>query len=120
MIYIIDDDKSVRRSFEILLHSAGMDCISYVGAKEFLDEYKQAECDLLLLDIHMPDMNGYELLKILRGKKINTPVIIVTAYDEEESRCLAKKYDVIDYLVKPVDGNALIDLISSNIKRSDF
>ena len=115
MIHIIDDDKSVRRSFELLLASAGLDCKSYVGAKEFLSNYDQSKNDLLILDIHMPNMNGYELLKNLRERKVNTPVIIVTAFDEEESRNSAKEYKVIDYLIKPVDGETLIKLINDNI-----
>ena len=120
MIYIIDDNNSVRRSFEILFAAAGFECKSFSGAKEFLDEYEPSESDILLLDIHMPDMNGCELLKILKEKKINIPVITITAYDEEESRQYAKEYGVIDYLIKPVDGESLIELISSKIKRSSF
>lgn len=115
MIYIIDDDNSVRRSFELLLASAGLVCKSYVGAKEFLSNYNQSESDLLILDIHMPDMNGNELLKLLKEEKINMPVITITAYDEEESRKCAKDYGVIDYLVKPIDGDLLIQRINKNI-----
>ena len=117
MIYIIDDDKSVRRSFEILFASAGLVSMSYACAKKFLDEYTQSGSDLLLLDIHMPEINGLELLRILKEKKINVPVIIITAYDEEESRQCAKDYGIIDYLVKPVDSNALVDLINTSLKR---
>ncbi|MBE0571712.1 MAG: response regulator [Ignavibacteriaceae bacterium] len=117
MIYIIDDDKSVRRSFEILFAAAGFTCKSFEGTKEFLDEYVQTEGDLLILDIHIPDINGCGLLKILKEKNIHISVIIVTAYDEEESRKCAEDYGVIDFLVKPVDGDALIELISSNTKQ---
>ena len=118
MIYIIDDDKSVRRSFELLFNSAGLTCKSYAGAKEFLDEYRQDEGDILILDIHMPDMNGCELLNILKEKEINVPVIVATAYDEQESRKCAKDYGVIDYLLKPIDGDIIIELIMNNINNS--
>jgi len=114
MIHIIDDDKSVRRSFELLLASAGLDCKTYVGAKEFLNTYDPSPNDLLILDIHMPDIDGCELLNILKNKNINIPVIVITAYDEEESRKCAKDYGVIDYLVKPVDSELLINLIKLN------
>jgi FixJ family two-component response regulator len=109
MIYIIDDDKSVRRSFELLLNSAGLTCKSYPGAKEFLDEYRQDEGDILILDIHMPEITGCDLLKILKEKKMNVPVITITAYDEEESRQCAADYGVLDYLLKPVDGDELLE-----------
>jgi len=115
MIYIVDDDKSVRRSFEILLHSAGLKTKAYAGAKEFLNEYRQDETDLLILDIHMPDINGCELLSILKNKSIRVPVIIITAYDEQESRKRAKDYGVVDYLLKPIDGESLIQRINNSI-----
>ena len=115
MIYIVDDDKSVRRSFEILLHSAGLKAKAYAGAKEFLNEYKQDENDLIILDIHMPDIDGCELLSILKNKNIRVPVVITTAYDKQESRERAKDYGVIDYLLKPIDGESLIQRISKSI-----
>jgi two-component system, LuxR family, response regulator FixJ len=118
MIYIIDDDKSVRRSFELLLNSAGFTCKTYPGAKEFLDEYRQDEGDILILDIHMPEITGCDLLDILKEKKIIVPVIVITAYDEEESRKCAKDYGVIDYLLKPIDGDIIIELISDHINNS--
>ena len=118
MIYIIDDDKSVRRSFEILFNSAGLVCKSYAGAKEFLDEYKQDEADLLILDIHMPDIDGCELLSILKNKNIIIPVIVITAYDEQESRKCAKDYGAIEYLLKPIDGDTIIELITNHINNS--
>ena len=118
MIYIIDDDKSVRRSFELLLNSAGLETKSYAGANEFLDVYRQDEGDLLILDIHMPDMNGNELLKILKERKNNLPVITITAYDEDVSRRSAEEYGVLNYLVKPVDGETLIELITNHINNS--
>jgi FixJ family two-component response regulator len=118
MIYIVDDDKSVRRSFELLLHSAGLESKSYAGAKEFLDEYKHNETDLLILDIHMPDIDGCELLNILKNKNIIIPVIVITAFDKQESRKCAKDYGVIDYLLKPIDGDIIIELIMNNINNS--
>ena len=118
MIYIVDDDKSVRRSFELLLHSAGVESKSYAGAKEFLDEYNQDETDLLILDIHMPDIDGCELLNILKNKNIIIPVIVITAYDEQESRKCAKDYGAIKYLLKPIDGDTIIELIINHINKS--
>ena len=115
MLYIIDDDKSVRRSFEILFASAGLDCKSFSGAQEFLDSYEQTEQDFLVLDIHMPGINGNQLLKILKERKINIPVITITAFDEKESRQCAKDYGVVEYLKKPIDGDALINLILKTV-----
>lgn len=118
MIYIIDDDKSVRRSFEILLAANDIECKSYECAKEFLNEYLHVEGDLLLLDMHMPGISGIEVLSISKERKIDIPVIVITAYDEEESRKIAKDFGVIAYLRKPIDGEALIDLIKFNTEHT--
>jgi FixJ family two-component response regulator len=111
MIYIIDDDNSVRRGFQFLLKSAGMDCIGFESAEEFLENWEQEEKDLLILDMHMPGLSGCDLLKYLKEKEIFIPVIVITAYDDQESRERSKNYGALAYLRKPVDGEALIDLI---------
>ena len=115
MIYIIDDDKYVRRGFEILFKSAGFGCASYGSAEDFLRNQDMVENDILLLDMHMPGMNGCELLDYLSSKEMFFPVIIITAYDEPESRECAKRYGALAYLRKPVDGEALIDLIKYTV-----
>jgi FixJ family two-component response regulator len=111
MIYIIDDDQYVRRSFEILFKSAGLECNSFGSALEFLNAAHLIENDIIILDIHMPGMDGCELLQYLSTLELYLPVIVITAYDEAASRECAKKYGALAYLRKPVDSEALIDLI---------
>jgi FixJ family two-component response regulator len=111
MIFIVDDDKYVRRGFEILFKSAGVECLSFESAEDFLDKVNIKDNDLLILDMHMPGMNGCELLEHLSGRNTFLPVIIATAYDEPASRECSKKYGAIAYLRKPVDGEALLDLV---------
>jgi two-component system, LuxR family, response regulator FixJ len=115
MIYIIDDDKYVRKGFEILFKSAGLESDSYESAEDFLEVMKPAENDIILLDMHMPGMNGCELLDHLTKHEIFLPVIIVTAYDEPASRECAKNYGAVAYLRKPIDSEALIDLIKYSV-----
>jgi FixJ family two-component response regulator len=115
MIHIIDDDIYVRQGFEILFKSAGFPSISYESAENFLKGQNNEDTDILLLDMHMPGMNGCELLDYLSGKEIFFPVIIITAYDEPASRECAKKYGALAYLRKPVDSEALIDLIKYSV-----
>lgn len=111
MIFIVDDDRYVRRGFEILFKSAGFDCLSYESAEDFIERVDIKDNDLLILDMHMPGMNGCELLEYLSQKDIFLPVIIVTAYDEAYSRECSKKYGAMAYLRKPIDSEALLDLI---------
>jgi len=118
MIYIIDDDQNVRDGFMMLLKSAGYECSCFDNAEIFLKNYTSGANDLLILDIHLPGMNGNSLLEHLVKKGLHLPVIIVTAYDEEASRTAAKDYGARAYFRKPVDSEALIDAISFNIQQN--
>jgi FixJ family two-component response regulator len=116
MIYIIDDDHFVRRGFEMLFKSAGLESKSYSSAEEFLEILPEYNNDVILLDMHMPGMGGCGLLEQLEKLEIFLPVIIITAYDEPSSRECARKYGVLAYLRKPVDSEALIDIVKYSLK----
>lgn len=117
MIHIIDDDKYVRRGFETLCKSAGFNYTSYGSAEEFLKAPHSVENDIIILDMHMPGMNGCEFLEYLSSNEMFFPVIVITAYDETVSRECAKNYGAIAYLRKPVDSEALIDLVKYSISK---
>jgi two-component system, LuxR family, response regulator FixJ len=111
MIYLIDDDKSVRRGFELFFKSEGMDFKSTEGAEDFLSQFKPGKADILVLDLNLPGMNGCDLLDKLRSDGIQIPVIVVTAFDDPQSREFCRMKGVKAYLRKPVDGDALVDTI---------
>lgn len=111
MVYIVDDDKYVRKGFQILLQSADIKSITYGSGEAFLNEYQGGENDALVLDIQMPGFSGCDVLEQLSIKGIRLNVIIVTAFDDPFIRETAKKYGVLAYFRKPLDGNALIDLL---------
>ena len=111
MIYIIDDDRHIRRGFQMLLKSGGFESKSCASAEEFLEKRLTSDIDLIILDYHLPGMNGCELLKYFEINNLHFQVVMITAFDDKFSRECAKKYGVIAYLRKPVDGEALIDII---------
>ncbi len=111
MIYIIEDDMYVRRGLEFLFESAAMKYTSYDSGKAFLECLPIIENDIIILDMHIPAMNGCELLAYLASREMYYPVIVVTAYDEPATRECAKNYGAIAYLRKPFDSEALIDLV---------
>ena len=121
MIYIIDDDKYVLKGFQILLKSADLESKIFGSVEEFLEIWDQDQNDTLILDIHMPGLNGCDLLKYLEEIRLCIPVVITTAYDEPESRQLALNYGAIGYLTKPVDGELLLDLLRNKaVKHLNF
>ena len=111
MIYLIDDDKSVRRAFELFLKSAGLEFQSFESANKFISFFRSGPKDILILDLNLPGMSGYDLLKKLKQDGILIPVIVVTAFDDPQSREYCREYGVKEYLRKPVDGEALVDMI---------
>ena len=113
MILIIDDDKYVLRGFQILLQSAGLESRIFGSVEEFLESWVRNRNDILILDIHMTGFNGCDLLKYLEEIKLHLSVIVVTAYDESESRKYAESYGALAYLTKPIDGEVLIDLLTN-------
>ena len=114
MIYLIDDDKSVIRAFELFLKSAGLKCISFESATEFISKCTPGLQDTIVLDLNLPGLSGVDLLYKLDKDGIHVPVIVVTAFDDLASREACKRYGVKAYMRKPVDGEALIDIIKYN------
>jgi two-component system, LuxR family, response regulator FixJ len=116
MIFIIDDDRNVLRGYQILLKSAGLVCCVFDNVEEFLTKWRKNWDDLLILDIHMPGINGNDLMDYLEKRNLRIPVIVITGYDQPESRTRSERYGVIAFLIKPVDSEILIELINSQKK----
>lgn len=116
MIFIIDDDVSIRRAYKNLFNSAGLDCKSFETADEFLVRTKVTADNIIILDIKMPGISGIDLLKELEARSIKAKIIIVSAFVDSNIQQLARDYGVVAVLRKPVDGEALIDLIKYNKK----
>jgi FixJ family two-component response regulator len=116
MIYIIDDDQHVRDGFTVLLKSAGYECSAYDSAEMFLKYYKTGTNDLIILDMHLIGINGCALLEKLEEKGLHLPIIVITAFDEPKYRECCREYGVLAFLRKPVDGEALLDIIKYNLE----
>jgi two-component system nitrogen regulation response regulator GlnG len=114
LIYIIDDDESGRSAFELLFESVDMESMSFESVEEFLFRIKICRQDILILDLQLPGMNGTNLLMKFNDENVHIPVIIATAHDEPHNRELCMQYGVKAYLIKPIDGKVLIDLIKFN------
>jgi two-component system, LuxR family, response regulator FixJ len=112
MIFIIDDDHSMQRAFLLLLQAAGFDARAFSSAQDFLIYSPVSDDDCIILDLRMPGMNGFDLMKKLISKGMHTPVICVTAFDDEKSREQARELRAAAYFTKPVDAQALIDAIN--------
>jgi len=111
VVYIVDDDDSVRTGLSRLMRSAGFDPREFALPETFLKEVRAEPCACILLDITMPGITGLEVQARLGDKGINLPVIAVSARDDDETRSLARALGAQFFLSKPVDDRALLDAI---------
>jgi two-component system response regulator FixJ len=112
-IGVVDDDAAIRDSLRFLLSVRGFDTKCYASAAEFLRSADADELSGLLIDQHMPDMTGIELVELLRSRRISTPAIMLTGGSDPTLAARAKKAGVVALLHKPVAGSELISWIKS-------
>jgi FixJ family two-component response regulator len=111
MVYIVDDEDSVRKGFSLLMRSAGMPCRAFSSAEQFLAEVEPQSAGCVLLDITMPHLTGLQLQKELKKREIKLPIIAVSARDDAETSSRARRLGARLFLRKPVDDQALLDAI---------
>jgi len=111
MVFIVDDEESVRKGFSLLLRSAGLPYRAFSSAKQFLAEVDPQEEGCVLLDITMPQVTGLELQKELKRRKFQLRVIAISARDDADTGIQARQLGAQFFLRKPVDDQALIDAI---------
>lgn len=111
VIYIVDDEESVRKGLSRLMRSAGMPCRDFASAEQFLAEMDPQQTGCLLLDITMPGLTGLQLQNELKKRKIRLPIIAVSARDDADTSSRARQLGARFFLRKPVDDQALLDAI---------
>lgn len=115
MIYIIEDDVSVKEAICTFLKCKGLKSQSFGSAEEFLTGCTIIADDILILDLNLPGISGYDLLTKFEENQTKLKVIVTTAFDEPGSRQFCLEHGVKNYLRKPVDGEALLDVIKYNL-----
>lgn len=110
-ILVVDDDAVLRDSMRFLLESRGYSVADCGSAERFLKDRAKYSVDCLILDIHMPDMTGIELLRALRRRGDLIPVILVTGRREASVQAEAMALGVIDVLDKPVTQRTLFQAL---------
>ena len=111
MVYVIDDDESVRRSFGRLLRSVDLDVKTFSSAEEFLSDPRQDRDACILIDLRMPGLTGFDLQQRLLSQGIEIPVIVISASDDPQTREQARQLGAVVFFRKPVDDQALLDAI---------
>ncbi len=111
IVSIVDDDESLRRSLRNLLGSVGLRVETFASAEAFLGSIHQEQTGCLVLDLRMPGMSGFDLLRHLSSTGSRIPVVILTAHGDDEVRHRSLQAGAAAFLSKPFNGNALLDAV---------
>jgi two-component system, LuxR family, response regulator FixJ len=111
IVFVVDDDESVRASLKLLIESSGYHVVTFKTAEDFLaSSFGESPC-CLILDIHLPGMSGFNLQEHLVESQSRIPVIFITGHDSYRMEDEAMRLGAIAYLRKPFDEQCLLDAI---------
>jgi FixJ family two-component response regulator len=116
LIAVVDDEEPICKAWARLLNSAGLDVETFTSGHEFLDSLSTQQPDCVVLDLHMPQVDGFVVQARIADLTLSVPVVIVTGHDSPETRDLALAGRPIAYLRKPVNDEALLDAIGLALK----
>jgi two-component system cell cycle response regulator CtrA len=117
-VLLIEDDSSTAQSIELMLKSEGFNVYTTDLGEEGVDLGKLYDYDIILLDLNLPDMPGYEVLKMLRVAKIGTPVLILSGTADIDAKVRGFGSGADDYMTKPFHKDELIARINAIVRRS--
>lgn len=117
-IMVVEDDKNVRRLMETVLTRYGYEPILARDGVEALEIMDRKHVDLIVLDVMMPRMDGYEFTNILRTGGCNIPILMVTARETQNDKKRGFIVGADDYMVKPVDEEEMVLRIAALLRRS--
>ncbi|HRJ66472.1 MAG TPA: response regulator transcription factor, partial [Alphaproteobacteria bacterium] len=117
-VLLIEDDQSTAKSIELMLKSDGYVVDLTDMGEDGLEIGKLYEYDIIILDLMLPDLDGYEVLKRLRAAKVETPILILSGLSELDSKLKGLGFGADDYLTKPFDKRELLARIQAIVRRS--
>ena len=118
IVFVVDDDVSVRESLELLIRCAGWKPEIFASAREFLSHPRVLAPSCLVLDVNLPDLNGLDLQKRVAGDRIDMPIIFITGYGDVPMTVQAMKAGAVEFLMKPFSDDVLLNAIRQAIERS--
>jgi two-component system, cell cycle response regulator CtrA len=117
-VLLIEDDGATARSIELMLESASFNIYATDLGEEGVDLAKLYDYDIILLDLNLPDMSGFEVLRGLRVARVRTPILIVSGLAGIEDKCRALAFGADDYMTKPFHKDELVARIHAIVRRS--
>jgi FixJ family two-component response regulator len=117
VVFVVDDDVSVRESLELLFRSVGWRTETFASAQEFLEHPRVVAPSCLVLDLTLPDLNGLDLQKRIIDRT-DMPIIFITGYGDVPTSVKAMKAGAVEFLTKPFGDDVLLDAVREAIDHS--
>jgi Response regulator len=117
VVFVVDDEVSVREALESLVRSAGFEVETFASAQDFLDRRKADKPGCLVLDVRLPGLSGLDLQKRIVEANQEIPIIFITGHGDVPTSVQAMKAGAVEFLMKPFSDQALLDAIQQAIKR---
>lgn len=118
IVFVVDDDLSVRESVEELIRYAGYQVETFSSAREFLNRAPARMPSCLVLDVSLPDLNGLELQERIAAERTDMPIVFITGHGDIPMTVKAMKAGAIEFLTKPLGHDVLLSAIKSALVRS--
>ena len=118
VVFVVDDDISVRESLETLISYAGWQVETFASAKDFLARPRTLVPSCLILDVHLPGLNGLELQTRIASDRADIPIIFITGYGDVPTTVTAMKRGAVEFLTKPFSDEVLLAAVGNAIERS--
>jgi len=118
IVFVVDDDVSVRESLELLIQSAGWQPETFASAQEFLARPRLLAPSCLVLDVSLPDLNGLDLQQRIASDRIDMPIIFITGHGDVPMTVRAMKAGAVEFLTKPFGEEVLLSAVRSALERS--
>jgi FixJ family two-component response regulator len=118
VVFIVDDDFSVRESLDLLIRTAGWQPETYASAKAFLARAPVPGPSCLVLDVSLPDLTGLDLQQRIGPERSDLPIIFITGHGDIPMSVRAMKAGAVEFLTKPFDAEMLLQAIAGAIERS--
>lgn len=117
-ILVVEDEKPISDILKFNLEKSGYEVLCAYDGEDGLNKALEEAVDLILLDVMLPKMEGFDVLKKVREKKQNVPILMLTAREEEVDKILGLEWGADDYITKPFSMRELLARVKANLRRT--
>lgn len=118
-VYIVDDEDAVRKALRLMMSTAGYQVEDFASAAEFLNAYNPTKIGCLILDVRMPGMDGFALLRQLNEQRVRLPIIMLSAHGDIPMAVDAVKRGAVDFLEKPARASVLREKVAAALDTAE-